>query len=106
MDDRSVCTWSAVANVAELFNRMVCEVSTIGIQVAAEEQQQRALKDNNKLSSGSRDRVDENGAFFFLLQFWSVCISRTVLLPAAPPAATAAASRGKSVKNQQSEGIN
>lgn len=96
---RSVCTWSAVVNTTELFHRTVCEVSTIGVQIAHEVAQQKSLP-SQRITDGSngKTRAEQNNAFFILLQFWNVCLSRTVLLPAVVSATTAITSK-KGAKN-------
>ena len=91
---RSVCTWSAVVNTTELFYRTVGEVSTIGVQITHEAAQQKSLPSQRNLGdSNGKTCAEHNHAFFILLQFWNVCLSRTVLLPVVVPATTPAAAK-------------
>lgn len=96
---RSVCTWSTVVNTTEWFHRTVDEVSTIGVQIAHDAAQQKSLpSQRNPDGSTGNTCAEHNDAFFILLQFWNVCLSRTVLLPAMAHATTPAAAK-KSAKN-------
>ena len=97
---RSVCTWSAVVNTTELFHQTVGEVSTIGVQITHEAALQKSGPSQRRNPDGSNGKTcaEHNHAFFILLQFWNVCLSRTVLLPVVVPATTPAAAK-KGAKN-------
>lgn len=91
MHIRAVSTWSAVADITELFHRIVSEISALGVQIAHEErvnQQQKAIAGTSVNKGRNKGGADQNGAFFVLLQFWNVCLSRTVLLPTTAAAVT------------------
>jgi hypothetical protein len=108
-----------VADVSDLFGRIVSEVSEIGIQVAHCEwqhlqQQQRQQGDNTNHGNNNSEELnmkidrqraskgsDENRAFSTLLQFWSASISYTALLPVV--VSVAGAKRGNNKGSDEGE---